>query len=49
MSIKNALENMIIGNLDAMRDDVATTLTSKAMERLDEKKLDIANSYFGKK
>ena len=49
MSIKNALENMIIGNLDAMRNDVAATLTSKAMERLDEKKLDIANSYFGKK
>ena len=49
MSIKNALDHMIAGNLDAMRNEVSSTLTSKAMERLDEKKLDIANSYFGKK
>jgi hypothetical protein len=49
MSIKNALNHIMNGNLDAMRSELSAEMTSKAMDRLEEKKLDIANSYFGKK
>jgi hypothetical protein len=49
MSIKNALDHIINGNLDAMRSELSASMTAKAIDRLEEKKLDIANSYFGKK
>lgn len=49
MSIKNALNHIMNGNLDAMRSELSGEMTAKAMDRLEEKKLDIANSYFGKK
>lgn len=49
MSIKKALDNIIEGKLDLMREELNSELTAKAIERLEEKKLAISNSYFGKK
>ncbi len=48
MSIKNALSNIIEGNLDAMRQNFSSALTEKAVQKLEEKKISIAQNYFGK-
>jgi hypothetical protein len=48
MSIKRALDNILEGNLDEMRQNFSSTLTTKAVEKLEERKIDIAKSYFGK-
>lgn len=47
MSIKNALSNILEGNLDAMRQNFSASLTEKAVQKLEEKKIDIAKNYFG--
>jgi hypothetical protein len=47
MSVKEALNNILENNLDAMRQNFSATLTAKAVERLEEKKIDIAANYFG--
>lgn len=47
MSIKDALNNIMEKNLDSMRQNFSNVLTTKAVERLEEKKIDIARSYFG--
>jgi hypothetical protein len=47
MSIKNALSNILEGNLDAMRQNFSSTLTEKAVQKLEEKKVEIAQNYFG--
>ena len=47
MSINKALENIMEGNLEAMRDNFSNALTTKAVERLEEKKINIAQNYFG--
>jgi len=47
MSIKQALNDILENNLDSMRQNFSSALTSKAVERLEEKKIDIARSYFG--
>lgn len=47
MSIKQALNNILEGNLDAMRQNLSSTLTEKAVQKLEEKKIDIAKNYFG--
>ena len=47
MSIKNALSNIIEGNLDAMRQNFSSALTEKAVQKLEEKKVEIAKNYFG--
>lgn len=47
MSIKEALNNIMEKNLDGMRQNFSNALTTKAVERLEEKKIDIAKGYFG--
>ena len=48
MSIKKALHNILEGNLDDMRQNFSSALTTKAVEKLEERKIEIAQSYFGK-
>ena len=48
MSIKKALDSILEGNLDEMRQNFSSALTTKAVEKLEERKIDIAQSYFGK-
>ena len=47
MLIKRALNNILEGNLDEMRQNFSSALTTKAVEKLEERKIDIAKSYFG--
>lgn len=47
MSIKKALDSILEGNLDEMRQNFSSALTTKAVEKLEERKIDIAKSYFG--
>jgi C4-dicarboxylate-specific signal transduction histidine kinase len=49
MSIKQALNNILENNLDAMRQNFTSALTTKAVEKLEERKIEIAKSYFGQK
>ena len=47
MTIKNALNNILEGNLDSMRQNFSAALTTKAVEKLEERKIEIAKNYFG--
>jgi len=47
MSIKRALDNILEGNLDEMRQNFSSALTTKAVEKLEERKIEIAKNYFG--
>jgi hypothetical protein len=47
MSIDRAIENIIEGKLDEMRTNLANVLTEKAAAKLDERKVEIAENYFG--
>lgn len=47
MSVNKALENILEGNLDAMRTHFSNALATKAVEKLEERKIDIAQNYFG--
>ena len=49
MRVDKALENIMEGNLDAMRQNFSTALTQKAVQKLEERKIEIAKNYFGKK
>ena len=49
MSIKEAIGNILENNLDAMRNNFSYVLSTKAVEKLEEKKIEIANKYFGQK
>ena len=49
MSIKEAIVNILENNLDAMRNNFSNVLSTKAVEKLEEKKIEIANKYFGQK
>ena len=49
MSVDKALENIMEGNLDAMCQNFSTALTQKAVQKLEERKIEIAKNYFGKK
>ncbi len=49
MHIQEGLKNIIEGKLDVMRENFVAALTEKAVEKLDEKKQEIAKSYFGQK
>lgn len=42
-----AIDNLLQGNLDAMRDNIEQMLSLKAAESLEERKTSIASSYFG--
>jgi hypothetical protein len=45
-NIKQALSNIIEGNLDEMRQNFTSALMEKAVQKLEERKIDIAQSYF---
>lgn len=47
MSINKAIENIFEGKLDEMRQNFSAALTSKAVEKLEERKIQIAENYFG--
>lgn len=49
MSIKDGLQSILDNRLDAMRDAFSAALTAKAVEKLEERKVTIAQNYFGKK
>lgn len=49
MSIKNAIDNILENNLESMRQNFSSALTTKAVEKLEERKIEIAKNYFGKK
>lgn len=46
--IKEALNDIINEKYDSMRNRLSAVLSEKAIARLDEKKQEIAKSYFGK-
>ena len=48
-NIKEAIHNIIQGNLDTMRSNLSEALTKKAVSQLDERKIEIAKNYFGTK
>lgn len=45
--INEAIENVMENNLDQMRENFFKSLSQRAAERLEERKLEIASSYFG--
>lgn len=47
MSVNKALQSIMEGNLDAMRTNFSNALSTKAVEKLEERKIEIAKSYFG--
>jgi hypothetical protein len=47
MHIKEALENILEKNLDKMKENFEAALTEKAVEKLEERKIAIAENYFG--
>jgi hypothetical protein len=47
MSIDKALNNILEGKLDNMRENFSAALTEKAVQKLEEKKIEIAKNYFG--
>lgn len=49
MSIKKAINNILENNLDAMRQNFSSALSTKAVEKLEERKIEIAKNYFGQK
>lgn len=49
MSVKEAINNILEGNLDAMRQNFSNALSTKAVEKLEERKIEIAKNYFGEK
>lgn len=49
MTVSKAIHYMLENNLDKMREEISTSLTEKAVEKLEERKIEIAQTYFGKK
>ena len=47
MSINKALDNILEGKLDKMRDNFSAALSTKAVEKLEERKIEMAQNYFG--
>jgi len=47
-STRDAIQSILDNKLDAMRDHFSNALTSKAVERLEERKVEIAQNYFGR-
>lgn len=48
-TIKEAIKNIQEGKLEEMRQNFSAALSQKAVEKLEEKKLEIASNYFGTK
>ena len=49
MYIKEAIQNILDKNLDEMKNNLQAALTEKAVMQLEEKKIKIAQGYFGQK
>lgn len=49
MYIKEAINNIAEKKLDEMKQNVYAALSEKAMEKLEEKKIDMAKAFFVKK
>jgi hypothetical protein len=47
MSVKQAIDNILENDLDTMRQNFSQALTTKAVEKLEERKVEIAKNYFG--
>lgn len=47
-SIKEALEKILEQDLEGMRNAFSAAITERAVDKLEEKKVEIAQSYFGK-
>ena len=47
MSVEKAIVNILERNLDEMRKNFSVSLSEKAIMKLDEKKVDIGQKYFG--
>lgn len=47
MSVNKALQNILEGKLDDMRSNFSSALSTKAVEKLEERKIEIAQAYFG--
>lgn len=47
MYIKEALNNILEKKLDLMKENFQAALTEKAVEKLEERKIQIAETYFG--
>ena len=47
MSVEKAIVNILEGNLDEMRQNFSVSLSEKASMKLDEKKVEIGQNYFG--
>lgn len=45
--IRSGIQNVLEGNLEQMRQNFNQALAQKAVEKLEEKKLEIASNYFG--
>ena len=48
MSVNKALDSVLANNLDEMRTHFSNALSTKAVEKLEERKIEIAQNYFGK-
>ena len=48
MSVQKALDNILENKLDEMRTNFSSAITTKAVEKLEERKIKIAETYFGK-
>lgn len=47
MSVNKALDSILNKNLDEMRTQFSNVLSTKAVEKLEERKIEIAKGYFG--
>lgn len=47
MSVNKAIDGILTRNLDEMRTNFNNAITTKAVERLEERKIEIAQNYFG--
>jgi len=47
MYIREAIQNILEQDLDLMRENLKVAITEKAVQSLEEKKVQIAENYFG--
>lgn len=47
MSVNKALDSILENKLDEMRSNFSSVLTTKAVQKLEERKIEIAKNYFG--
>ena len=47
MEVRKAIDSLVENDLEGMRNTFNNILTTKAVGKLEEKKIDIAKNYFG--